>query len=345
MGEGLSHSHWRTYVATACAIALIGGAYALAQSAAHPPSAEASTETALLQAIATKDSDGDGLTDWEEAIYGTDPHNPDSKNLGMTDSQAVAKGLVIPKAIADVADSASSATGPVINPDLPPAPSDQTLTAAFAKNFFTIYMAAVERTGGNLSESDQADVAEQSLAALSSSIVRAPDFKSASDIVVAGSGADAMRAFAAAAEAVMKANTANANKSELQYLQNAAQDGDTSAIGHIASLAKAYRGSAAGLAQLPVPRELAAADLALVNALARLSQITSDFARVDSDPLATMLALQQYPKVVIAMVDAFIVIEKNYKAAGITLAKGTPGASFVSVVADIAAIQAAAKKP
>ncbi|MDO8407731.1 MAG: thrombospondin type 3 repeat-containing protein [bacterium] len=315
----------------------------LAQSAAHPPSAEASTETALLQAIATKDSDGDGLPDWEEAIYGTDPHNPDSKNLGVTDSQAVAQGLIIPKAIADVAGPASSATGAVINPDLPPAPADNTLTAAFAKNFFTIYMAAVERTGGNLSTSDQADVAEQSLAALSSSIVRAPDFKSASDIVVAGSGADAMKLFAASAEAVMNANTASANKSELQYLSDAAQNGDTSAVLRIVSLAKAYRGSAAGLAQLPVPSELAAEDLAVVNALARLSEITSDFARVDSDPLATMLALQQYPKVVIALVDAFIAIEKDYKAAGITLAPGTPGASFVNIVADIAASQAAQK--
>ncbi len=343
MGEGLSHSHWRTYVATACATALVGGAYLLARSVTHPPDAQASTETALLQAIATKDSDGDGLSDWEEAIYGTSPNNPDTRGLGMTDAQAVAQGLIIPKAIADVSPATSLPSGPVIDPDLPAAPGDNTLTAAFAKNFFTIYMAAVERTGGNLSQADQADVAKQSLDALSSSIARAPDFKSARDIVVAGSGADAMKQFAAAAEAVMNANTANANKSELQYLSDAAQNGDTSAITHIVSLAKAYRGSAVGVAALPVPQELAAADLALINSLARLSEITSDFARVDSDPLATMLALQQYPKVVIALVDAFIAIAKAYQAAGITLPKGTPGASFVSVVPDIAASQAATK--
>ena len=39
------------------------------------------------------DSDGDGLSDEEEAIYGTDPHNPDTDGDGYTDGEEVKAGF------------------------------------------------------------------------------------------------------------------------------------------------------------------------------------------------------------------------------------------------------------
>ncbi|MBU6370732.1 MAG: hypothetical protein KGH93_00905 [Patescibacteria group bacterium] len=35
------------------------------------------------------DTDTDGLPDWEEALYGTDPHNPDTAGDGMTDGEKI----------------------------------------------------------------------------------------------------------------------------------------------------------------------------------------------------------------------------------------------------------------
>ena len=333
----------RVFFATAFAIALIGGAYLLARGATTPPIAQASEESALLQAIATRDSDSDGLSDWEEALYGTDPKNADTNDLGMTDGEAVAQGLVIPHAISDVPEAGGPGT--VVNPDLPPAPAEGTLTAAFAKNIFTRYLSALESNGGQFSDNDLTDIANQALTELGNSIVAAPPFKSARDLAVSGSGHEAMKAFAVSAEAVMEANTASANKSELAYLKSAVEDNDTAAVGHIASIAKAYRGSAAGIAVLPVPQELATDDFMLVNTLARLSEVVNDLARVNDDPLATMIALQAYPQAVLDMTDALIAVAKSYQAAGITFTAGEPGASFVHIIDDIAAEQAAATKP
>lgn len=339
MGSVLQH--WRIFAASGFSLALILGAYVFADGVASPNRAVASTESELLQAIATKDSDGDGLPDWAEALYGTSATNADTRGLGMTDGEAVAQGIIVPKAVTDLSVD-TSAGGAIIDPELPSAPAEGTLTAAFARSFFTIYMDALKRTGGNLSDSDMNDIAQRSLATLSSSIARAPDFKSPRDIGVLGSGAEAMRQFATSAEAVMAANKHDGTKSELLYLQDAAKDGDMTALPHILSIAKAYRGSAAGIAALPVPRELAPADLALVNALARISEMASDFAKVESDPLATMLALQQYPDAVVALADAFINLAEVYKTAGVTLAPGTPGAALVNIINDVAAEQAVA---
>ena len=345
MGQILRN--WRVLAATLFSVVLIMSAYALARGVAAPPVAQASTETALLQAIATRDSDGDGLPDWEEALYGTDARNQDSFHLGMTDSEAVAKGLIVPKAIADVPTTSSIPAGRVItDPSLPSAPAEGTLTAAFAKNFFTLYINAVQQTpDGNLSQADMQSVASAALAELAQSVTLAPDFKSMQSLTVTGSGPEAMKAFAVSAEAVFLANKGTATNTETVYLQKAIEDNDTTALPQIASIAKVYRSVATGLAVLPVPAELANDGLALINAMARMSEITEDFTRVNDDPIATMLALQQYPQAVQNLGNTFIRIGNIYKTAGVSFQKGEPGASFVNLVANIAAKQKAEKKP
>ncbi|MEK7125921.1 MAG: hypothetical protein AAB835_00325, partial [Patescibacteria group bacterium] len=329
MGQILRN--WRIPAATVFSVVLIAGAYLLARNIGSPPFAEASAETALLQAIAARDSDADGLPDWEESLYGTDSHITDTFSLGMTDGEAVARGLVVPKAIADIPTATSSPMS--LNEDgLPSAPKGGTLTAAFAESFFTIFTAKkAENGGGDLTESQMNEVASEALASLAS-IVPSSDYKSAKDIKVSGEGADAMKEFAVNAEAVLTKNTSDASKSEILYLQDAIEKNDESAFSHIAEIAKMYRDTAVGLSVLPVPRELAGDTLSLINAMMRVSGIASDFAKANTDPLATMLALQQYPKAVLALGNAFINIGKIYKTAGVSLPAGAPGASFVNLI-------------
>lgn len=334
MGQILQN--WRALAATFLAVGIVAGAYTLARGIESPEVAQASAETALLQAIATKDSDGDGLADWEETLYGADPSVSDTFHLGMKDGEAVAKGLVVPKALSDISVATSSPSGGGTD-GLPPPPAEGTLTADFAKNFFMSYLAAKQAKGGaDLSESDMKEVADKAVSSLSAVAV-APDYKSVKDLTVSGSGADALRAFAMSAEAVLLKNTANATKTPLGYLKSILQDNDTTAFAHLSSLASMYRGAAAGLAALPVPKELATDNLALVNALMRMSQITLDFTKADTDPLATILALQQYQDVARALADAFLNIGKAYAAAGVSLRAGEPGASFVNFAADVIA--------
>ncbi len=336
--------NWRVLAATLFSTALVVGVYMFARSVESPSLAQASTESALLQAIAAKDSDGDGLSDWEEQLYGTSPTTTDTFKLGMTDGEAVARGLVVPKAIADI-PIATSSPSTIGSDGLPPPPAEGTLTAAFAQTFFTLFLSAKEQSGGaDLSEEQMQNIANEALNSLASVIAAAPDFKSAKDITVYGAGADSLKAFAVQAEAVLLKNTSSASKSEILYLQDAVQNNDEEALAHIASIAKQYRDSAVGLAVLPVPAELAGVHLALINAMMRVSQIATDFTRVNTDPLATMLALKQYPSTVLALGNAFIHIGTIYRTADISLPADAPGASFVNLIVDVANEQAA-KKP
>ena len=336
MGQNLS-LNWKIIGATLFSMILVGGAYVLARDIESPRTADASTETALLQAIATRDSNGDGLPDWQGALYGIplDSTTTDYFNLGMTNGEAVARGLIVPKAVADIAIATSSGQSVIVDPSLPPASGAGTLTDAFAKNFFTLYIKAKQANGGAVLSQAQVDnLATQTLNTLSSMVVVAPDYKSAGDLTVVGSGVEALKTFAVSVEAIITQNrkVSGATKSEILYLQDVVENGDTSALSSLVAVAKMYRDSAVGLAALPVPAELAADDLALINLMMRSSQITSDFARVNTDPLAAMLALEQYVQVSQSVAQTFVTMSDVYLAAGITFPAGTPGADFLNAI-------------
>lgn len=321
-------------------VVLVIGAYVVAHGLGSPQVVQASTESSLLAAIASKDSDNDGLPDWEEALYGTDPHNPDTFHLGMTDGEAVARGLIVPKVATETQTASSTSvasTGDYAGYGLP-TPSQGTITDAFAKNFFALYLAAKNNNGGSELSADQTStLADQALTQVSQELAPAADYKKQGDLNVSGTGPDALRAYAIAAEAVMARNATSTTMSELQYLQRAVDDNDASALVHLTAIAKAYRGMAMGLAALPVPKELAPSTLLLVNSMMRVSGIVSDFSHVDTDPMATMLALQQYVGAAHGFAQAFATIANVYTTEGVALPDGTPGASFVNVVAGVAA--------
>ncbi|MDO8624336.1 MAG: thrombospondin type 3 repeat-containing protein [bacterium] len=319
--------------------ALIISSYFTAVGVGKTSVVEASTESALLQKIATKDSDGDGLPDWEESLYGTDQHMVDTRGFGMTDGEAVAKGLIVPKAVADLPEPRTTSSSDLSEYGLT-APAEGSLTAAFAKNFFTLYLSTKEaKNGSPLTEADTSAIAEKAMASLSTSIAEAALFKSAQDLAVSGSGEEALRTFAISVEAVLLARKSEASKSELLYLQDALSTGGEGALAPLRSIATNYREVALGLTVLPVPEEAKAAYLEFINALYRIGQISDDFARVESDPLATMLALTQYPQAVLTLGNALIEINTIYRNANITFEKGTSGASFVNIIPDIAVEQ------
>ncbi|MBU6214261.1 hypothetical protein KGM48_00205 [Patescibacteria group bacterium] len=328
--------NWRVILASLFSAVLIGSAFLLARGAAAPSVAEASTETELLRAIATKDSNGDGLPDWQKTLYGIpiDSTTTDYFNLGMTDGEAVAKGLIVPKAIADIpVATATPATLGV--DDLPPAPADGTLTAAFSKTFFMLYLQAKQNAGGaDLTDAQMSDVVNRAVNMLSSSVAITPKYKNPADLVIGASGSSALLSFAADAENLLRKNSNNATTTELAYLKEA-ENGNATALTFIAAIAKSYRDSATGLVVLPVPQELAGQDLELINALMHMSKVINDFTLVNTDPLAAILALTQYQSSVQGLAKAFTDIGSVYAAAGIHLAAGSPGASFVNLMSGV----------
>ncbi|MEJ0053731.1 MAG: thrombospondin type 3 repeat-containing protein [bacterium] len=318
---------WSTPVALAIALVMVFAAYLIPQwpHLFKASNAEAGTTDDLLKAIAVKDSDGDGLPDWEESLYGTDPDKTDTGGRGMTDAQAVAQGLIVPKAPIPASSVASSTIAKNI-PGKAPAPGS--LTEQFAQAFFAQYVAAHQ--GAPLSADDMATFVASALSELERAVPQQDAF-TLGQMNVSGSGPEAMRTYAAAAENTLAGYTAPSKKSELLYLGDAISGSDTKALDMIGKIAETYTGGAHALSSVPVPEELATKHLALANALANMGTVTQQLAALDRDPLLTSLGLAKYPDDVIAMRNAFVAMAQTFKDAGVVVPAGEPGSQFLSI--------------
>lgn len=333
---------WGIISAILLAIVMIGGSYFYAIGGFAPQQVDATSFTAALQTFTTKDSDGDGLPDWEETLYGTDPHKVDTFGLGMTDGEAVAKGLILPIAATPSATNSSTtqtftdqtASSTLSNSKL----STNSFTALFAKDFFTAYLAA-KTANGNIppTKKQAATIALNIMQSISDQNAIA-NYRTLSQINVSGSGAQSLRDYAATTQKALSSNTLSENKWVPDYLQEAMSDSSTSteALVHIRNISQMYTKGAAILAQISVPKEAEQAHLDLINAYAHMGTVTSHMAEFNTDPLITFLAITKYKTNILSLARAYVELGKVFRTAGITLAPGTPGASFVNVATDAA---------
>jgi hypothetical protein len=319
--------------AAVIAIALVGGAYYLSSGKTAQVNA-ASTED-ILKAYAAKDTDGDGLPDWEEALYGTDPNNPDTFHLGMTDAEAVQKGLV--KLKIDAPSAPAAATSSLAAGIPGPTAASTTLTDQFAQAFFNNY---ISTRGSQPPTADQAaQFVQGAVANLVATQVR-PDAYAASDIRVSGSGPAALQAYAAAAQTALSTHSANVQYDELTYLQDAVQKNDQSSIVALKSIASSYTQNAQALAAVPVPSEAASAQLALVNAIARMGATINDMAAIQSDPILALVALGNYAADAQELGMAFSNMHAVFALDGVSLDAAAPGGRFYLLTESSAALVA-----
>ncbi len=310
----------RLAAASLVAILMVSGAYVF--SGPNPLSriAEAQSAEELLREYAAKDTDTDGLPDWQEALYGTDPNNSESFQAGISDGDAVAQGLVEPKV---VVRAPQEATDPDSLPGTTPASSS--LTDRFAQNLLAQYLQ--NRGEQPPTQEEILTFVESSVADLSQSSV-SPDVFAASSVRVSGaSGADALVAYAVSAQNAFAANTVPASissKNELSYFQDALR-GDDSALEKIEAISEAYAAIGRGLMEVPVPADARQAHLTIANALMRLSETTGDMTALRSDPLRALMGIAMYEKQGTGLQTGFANLAAIFSARQVTIPSGAPG--------------------
>ncbi len=274
----------------------------------------------LLREYAAKDSDSDGLPDWQEALYGTDPFNPESFRVGILDGEAVAQGLIEPRV---TVRAEKEPTDPNSIPGTAGAPSS--LTDRFAQTLLKQYL--LNRTGTPPSQEEIVAFVQKGVAELSASAVER-DRYTLSDVRVSGdSGSAALIAYAAEAEAAIAANTVSSSisaRNELSYFQDAIR-GDDAALAKVSAYSKAYAAMGDALIRLPVPQEVRQSHLTIVNATMHLSSMTADMATLKEDPLRALMGIGLYGKHATSMKSGFANLNGVFRARQVSLTKGQPG--------------------
>jgi hypothetical protein len=285
---------------------LFSGPYSLS-----PNLVEAQTADALLKAYAAKDTDSDGLPDWQESLYGTDATNPESAKAGVTDSEAVARGLVSLKFASDTSEL-NRTTGE----DVPGTPvADTTLTAQFSQAFFKAY---VDAGGQNMEAGDQQALLDSLIADFS---VRAQKIVSSryNQISVHTDATVTTEAYIAAIETTLRAHEVPEGSANPVLLMDAyIQKGDAKARPKLLALTASYGAVTKDLSDMHVPPALAGQHLILLQSFDTLARATKVVTEYEQDPMAVLGALAIYEpasKAIVSTLTSF---------ASIILAHGEP---------------------
>jgi hypothetical protein len=313
------HRTLHLVLSSSVAVAFIVSSYVFSGPLSFRPSTvDAASAEALLKSYATKDSDSDRLPDWQEALYGTDPANPESVKIGVLDGDAVKQGLVKPKLAGAGAPTDTNDTSRIEG-----SVEDSTITAQFARQFFTSYLTEY---GGSATLTDEQlfSFTEKAVAKLLAEHPYVPAFTNGK-ITIGGSGPNGLTIYSVSAEKIFAKVSIPSEKDALGYMSDYVERNNPQALEQVRKIAKAYDALAEAYVAVPVPSEAVSAHLAVANAYQRASEVTAHLGAADTDPLRALMGLMLYQDAADALTTALASLARVYTAQGVTLTVNDAG--------------------
>jgi hypothetical protein len=328
----ISERTLRISAASLLALLMVGASYLLSgPNFLSNRLANAESTDELLKAYASKDTDADGLPDWQETLYGTDPNKAVSTSFGIPDGQAVAEGKLNPNTLASQLPSAQEGTTTTEDllaeiPGVDAAPGS--ITEEFSHEFFQSYIKA---TGGQPLD---ADAQQQLVANLLSEFTQKARAKLVSNYTLVSVHTNTSISsddYAQEVIDIMRAHDVTEDANQPVVLMDALiQKNDESARPKLQTLAASYAAISDDLRAAQVPPGLASQHLALIKGFDELHKATAIVADYEHDPLGVMGALAIFQPSSQDIMDAFKNIATVILSSG-EPAPGTGAAVIVSI--------------
>lgn len=322
----------RISAASLIALLMVSAAYFLSgPSFLNRNTAEAGSTEELLKAYASKDTDSDGLPDWQEALYGTDPNKAVSNPFGIPDGEAATQGKLTPNSLASQlpSDTSASTTVEDILAEIPGKdPAAGSITEQFSQEFLQQVVNA--NSGQPLTDDGKQEFAQKLFTQYAGKAANLFASKYTS-VSVHTDTTVSVNAYAGAVEQAFLSHDVAADGSEpLTLMGELVQDNDESARPKLVKLAGSYAGIRDDLLAMHVPPQLSDEHVALIRSFDTLSRATSAVSRFEEDPLAVMGALSVYQPASNQVLDSIKGIANVLISRG-EPAQGEPGAMLVSI--------------
>lgn len=218
------------------------------------------------------DADDDGIYDWEEGLWGTDPKDKDSDDDGTPDGDEIdkKKDQLKEKNGITRADTAST---------------DLNQTEVFARELFSA--ASIANQNGGLSP--------EALDNFSTTFKQSVSEAGIADVYTSGSlklTDISVVAYKKSLEAVFKGYLSSGLSAEDAMYR--LSTGDTSAVTEIEQVAEFHHGISNALIALPTPFSAAGPHLLMANSSAKISLSLLSIRNFKEDPILAMVGLRQY---------------------------------------------------
>ncbi len=277
---------------------------------------------ALSEAIAQKDTDGDGLRDWEENLWHTNLNNSDTDHDGTPDGEEVQAGrdplVKGPKdALLKSAQKSNSfgENGEKTN-----------ATDTLAQNVFGNYL-SLRQSGVVIDANTSAAIVEAALKNFSD--YPAGKTYEMKDISISNDESiEAVRRYGnLLGESIIRDGKPNVDN-EMITLYYALETNDAKKLNDLSVIVKSYQKIIGDFLKMPVPAGAARAHLALINSASRIAAEIDAMRLTFSDPVTAIAALRDYQsdgKKLAAAQDTVRFYIQNH---GVIFSAREPGAQF-----------------
>lgn len=258
-----------------------------------------------------RDSDSDGLKDWEELLYKTEPSIKDTDGDGITDGKEVLAGSDPLR----VGDSTTGSTSTTTNVGINYYKNDTTLskTEVLARDLLVTYTELGKADAlGNQAIQDSVinQLVKETTKVQSVFKLDNDDIK-----VVADSRFAAQTYYSNFTRATRRLSTIQFH--ELELLARYVENGDADAIKQLAFQADLYEIVANELATIPVPISVSGVHLELVNNLYIFIDSIRGMAKIDDDPLGGYIFAQKFKEDETLIQQNIAAISLYFKANGL----------------------------
>lgn len=240
-------------------------------------------------AALTRDGDADGLKDWEEAIFRTDPHNPDSDADNTPDGEEVQhnRDPLVP----GPDDILATSTPQFVDfEDMPPGGVNLTSRLAQALGQQVIAQRLInpaqpinpQEIGARIADSIPAYAPAQSPLTLRDLKINKDD------------GAAAIKAWQAAFEKILRDTFGGRTEMEPMIMLQALQKDDYHALAALDPVLIAHDAGAARMKILLVPAPFAQYQLDALQTILQLRDLIQRFRNAADDPITAFAAIEPY---------------------------------------------------
>ncbi len=261
--------------------------------------------------IAIRDSDGDGLADWEERLRGSDPYNPDSDNDGTFDGTELSLGR-------DPIVPGPDDLLPVIQDPL--FATSSTDLAGIKKEFFAKYLAEAGR--------DVRETTFRSIIASFDAKKFTPTHRIEELNVTADTSRESLRAYGNAFGTIIQKYTATPLRTEEQILESAMKVKEDSALKDLGLLIVVYANFAKDLKAIPVPLPLAEHHLAIINGYDAMSRGLRGMQTMFSNPVDGGAGYQTYTRQRYNVLIGYMAVVTYFVEQSVTFDASEPGYPF-----------------
>lgn len=241
------------------------------------------------EAAANLDSDGDGLKDWEEALYHTDPHNPDTDGDGTPDGQEIREGrdplkkgpndkILSPKSVATANNS------------------EDNFTQDLGKSFFNNYLKSkladpTNQTDNQLSANMilQGLMHSPNMQSISFPTVSEKDIHTTQD-----NSPEAVKTYINAIATITGRSIGSLDDTLLLLASILQQTDVTSQLVRLDPILQDDRDMIEKLKQTHAPSSWEDYHKRLINIFLKIETVTQSFRNIDRDALKAMLMAQEY---------------------------------------------------